>query len=116
MKYKTHDGKELDIKNMNSYHLISAIKCIIRRIIIKFYDNRFKIGYVRTPTRNQMHIYVNKKLAKNKIYKALVREATKRCEPFDELRFDYVTYIDDLCRKEWSLYFRLQKVSAILRK
>ena len=115
MKYKTHDGKEVEIKNMNSYHLEAAIKRIIRLTVVKYYDSRFKLGYIRTPTKRQVSHYIACNLAQNKIYANLRNEHKKR-EGLMTIFHTYLEHIDNLCRKEWSLYFRLQKVSQELRK
>ena len=114
MKWRSKDGKVHNIAQMNSIHLENAMKQTIRRISVRFYDDRFKLGYVRTPPFWYSRDKIRQRLDKSRIYTALLEELAHRTEAL--FITHYIREMDILCRKEWSLYFQFQKVTTRLRK
>lgn len=112
--WKTSDGKHVSIEQMNSYHLRAAVLQIIRRSIVKFYDQRQIQGYKRGISAGTALTILPLRWCWQPHYKALVLELEKRCDlpQIDQ----YIMYINSLCRLEWSLEKKLARVSHELRK
>jgi len=112
--WKTSGGKRVNIEQMNTYHIHAAVLQIIRRSIVKFYDQRRKQGYKRGISAGTALTILPLRWCYRPHYKALMLELEKRCDlpPIDQ----FIIYINSLCRFEWSLKKKLARVSHELRK